>query len=173
MAVGDWSDSTDFWTGTPPILISAIKCNTMFLNTYRLLAGCERFHEIERKRADCECSYINTVAGEAFYYSVRITDDCPWDALTIIEKVLATSDNGFAQLINLTVTHVGAEVMLSTTKACADYSSWTWVTLVSNYDITGWAAGNHLIEVIWQPPDHPNCRTLHIKCRHAMLRTTV
>jgi len=167
MAVGDWSDTTDFWTEPPPILISAIKCNTMFLNAYRLLAGSERLSEALR--------YVitNTVAGEAYYYSIRITDDCPWDALTIIDKVHSTTDNGYLGNINLDVTHVGAEVMLSTTKACADYASWTWVTLVNNYDITGWAAGNHLIEIIWQPPDIPNCRTLEIKCRHAMLRTTI
>jgi hypothetical protein len=166
MAVGDWSDTTDFWTGTPPILISAIKCNTMFLNTFRLLDGCERTHEIHR------FVITNTVAGERYYYPIRITDDCPWNALTIIEKVKNQGGGGTANL-SLVVRHVGAELMRSVTLDCVDFGSWVWYTVISNYDITGWAAGCHLVSVRWQPSGLYSCDFIDLKCRQLILRTTL
>ena len=165
MAVGDWNDTTDFWTGTPPILISAINCNTMFLNTYRLLKGAERLSEAMR------FIDVSTVAGELFFYSVRITDDCPWDALTIMEKIKAPGGSGSNNL-TLTVQHIGAELMSSVLLDCGDYTSWVWWAVLSDYDITGWAAGNHLISVRWIPGGGA-CATLESKCRHAMLTSTV
>lgn len=154
--VGDWSDTTDFWTGTPPILMTGIKANTMFLNNFRLYKGAERACEFQR----FAITYSNAGGGGSHYYSIRITDDCPWDRLDIIEKIKTA---GLAT-IDLDVTHVGAEVMRDSTLGA--YGVWTWLKVIDAYDITGWAAGNHLIEVTWWPSVSGS---IDIKCMHEAL----
>jgi hypothetical protein len=169
MAVGDWSDTTDFWTDPPPLLISAIKANTMFLNTFRLYKGAERFSEAMRYTD----TYTYAATGGSFYYSFRITDDCPWDRLQIIEKI-QTDQIGTANL-RLQVDHVGVGTIRGPdTLDCADYNAaFTWVTVLDDYDITGWAAGNHIIRVYWWPLGIASCNTVEVKCRHAMLKASL
>ena len=164
--VGDWSDTTDFWTEPPPIRITAIKANIMFLNTYRLYKGAERFSEAMRYTV----SY--GVGGGSHYYSFRITDDCPWDRLDIIEKIL--TDQAGTGNLDLTVTHVGVGVLRNDTLDCEDYfPAWTWVGILSDHDITGWAAGNHVIQVTWQPTGVAACTQVDTKCWHAALKASM
>jgi len=167
MTIGDWSDTTDFWTSTPPLLISAIKCNTMFLNNWRLYKGMERLHEAQFH----DYYEYTSIVNPSWFYSIRITDACPWDRLTIMEKInvphIGTGN------LQLTVDHLGAENMRTSTLDCADYSGWVWFAVIDAYDITGWAAGNHIIEVHWFPTGGTSCDDMLVKCRHAMLETSL
>lgn len=166
MPVGDWSDTTDFWTGTPPILISAIKANTMFLNTYRLYRGAERFSEAMRYTVTYD------VMSGTHYYSFRITDQCPWDRLDIIEKI-KTNQAGTGNL-SLIVAHVGVGVLRNATLDCEDYSAdFTWIDVLSDEDITGWGAGNHRISVTWQPSGGAGCTEVETKCWHGILKASL
>lgn len=167
MTVGDWSDTTDFWTNPPPLIYSALSMNTMFLNTFRLYKGMERFHEAQTP----DYFTYTSLSAPPWYYAVRITDACPWDRLTIIEKI-NVPHLGTANL-NLTVNHVGAENMRTSVLDCADYSGWVWFVVINAYDITGWAAGNHRISVTWWPSGDGGCDDLQVKCRHAMLETSL
>ena len=82
MAVGDWSNDTAFWTGTPPLIYSAIKVNTMFLNAYRLLKGGERI--------PCEGHKEDHVIPSGLavwrYYGLMLNDPGPWDRIAVYEK---------------------------------------------------------------------------------------
>jgi hypothetical protein len=170
MTVGDWSDTTDFWTNPPPLIISAAKVNTMFLNTWRLYKGMERFHE---SQFHDYYEYTFAGGGGTWYYAFRITDDCPWNRLTIIEKLQSTGlGSGNLQLV---VTHVGVGALIDTTIDCSSFpsASWTWYKVLDAHDISGWAAGNHEISVFWRPTNVAGCTSLKSKCRHSMLETNL
>lgn len=168
MAVGDWSNTSSFWTGTPPLIYSAIKCNTMFLNAYRLLKGGER--------APC-CGHVSdhviaSGAGVWRYYGIRLNDPGPWDRIKVMEK-WKTNGSGTG---NITVARYFTPPLTglgSLNLDCQDYQAdYTWVTVL-DADITAWGEGNKLIEFDITLSGASGCTELRIRCGHVMLYSSL
>lgn len=160
MSIGDFSDTTTYWTGTPPLIYSAAKVNTMFLNAWRLLKGAERI--------PCQGMPANTGGTFDDYrigacvpcwggpftenYMVILNQPHPWDRI-ILNALLYCDTAGLGNIgysVDVRTTVAGPVTNLASGFLNGtDYSVDTWATV---YDGTlPETAMCYLLEVTWTP----------------------
>ena len=168
MSVGDWANTTDFWTGAPPMIISAVKCNTMFTNAWRLLKGGERipcYGDVEH--------VITFATGIGWrYYGIRLNDPGPWDRIIVREKI-KTNAAGTGNITAGTSYSPPVTVLNTLNLDCVDYQTgYTWVTVYDG-SVATWPAGNLLVMVYWLLSGADSCTELRVRTGHVMLYSSV
>lgn len=168
MGVGDWADDSDFWTDPPALIYSAVMCNTMFLNAWRLVRGGERIPADGR-----EDDLLSTVAVPLVQWiAFSLNDPGPYDRIRVMDKI-KTNGGGSGNITSNQQHFYPAVALPGLVLNCSDYqAAFTWV-IVYDGDITGWAAGDKIFQWSWTLSGTDGCTELLSRCRHAMLYSSL